>query len=88
MRNIILLVRDNLKLPDDGGEIPKSQGRGLVVRIPTMKSPLYLMEKLVRWSITSCALTLACWPCLEKEKVKEKERVMCKAHGLSVIRIR
>ena len=22
------LVRDDLKLPDDGGEIPKSQGRG------------------------------------------------------------
>jgi hypothetical protein len=23
-----MMVRDNPKLPDDGGEIPKSQGRG------------------------------------------------------------
>ena len=77
MRNIILLVRDKLKLPDDGGEIPKSQGRGLVVRIPTMKSPLYLMEKLVRWSITSCALTLACWPSASKKKRKKKKKELC-----------
>jgi hypothetical protein len=39
----LILVQDDPKLLDDGGEIPKSQGRGLAVRIPAAKSPLYLI---------------------------------------------
>jgi hypothetical protein len=34
-------VRDDLKLPDDGGEISKSRKR-----LAVMKSPLYLKENL------------------------------------------
>ena len=37
-------VRDYLELPDDGGEIPKSQGKLLAVRIPAVKSPMCLTE--------------------------------------------
>jgi hypothetical protein len=41
---IISLVQDDRKLLNDGGETPKSQGRG--VRFPDVKSPLYLTEDL------------------------------------------
>ena len=41
-----MLVQDNPKLPDDGGETPKSQGKRLAVRFLTVKSPLYLMKNL------------------------------------------
>ena len=43
------LVRDNLKLPDNGGEIPKSQGRGWRFESCCKISSLH-DKKLVRWS--------------------------------------
>ena len=46
LRNNQLMVRDDLKLPDDGGEIPKSQGRGWRFKL-AVKSPLYLTENLL-----------------------------------------
>ena len=36
------LVQDDHKLPDDDGEIPKSQGRGWRFDFAAGKSPLYL----------------------------------------------
>ena len=39
------LVRDDLKVPDGSGEVPKSKRKGLAVRYPPMKSSLYLTDK-------------------------------------------
>ena len=55
-----MLVWDDPKLLDDGGEIPKSQGRDWRL-FPAMKSPLYLTKYLPGGN-ASCALALACRP--------------------------
>ena len=57
------MVQDDLNLPDDGGEIPKSQGRGWQFE----SRSLYLMEKLVRCLTASCALVLTFWPSVSKK---------------------
>jgi hypothetical protein len=44
------------------------------IEITAVKSPLYLIEKIARWSIVSCALGLACRPFVSKKKRKEKKR--------------
>ena len=55
------LVRDDPKLLEDGGGIPKSQGRGW--RFDSrLWSLLSIRQKLVRWSIASCALVLVSRP--------------------------
>ena len=37
-----VMVLHTPKVLDDGGEIPKCQGKRLAVRFPAVKSPLYL----------------------------------------------
>ena len=52
---MVMMVRDDPKLPDDIGEVPKTIWSGYIaVQFPTVKSSLYLMEKLAMWSHTSC----------------------------------
>jgi hypothetical protein len=46
------LVQDDPKLLDDGGEIPKSQGRGW--QFDSRKSPLYLTGKFCQ--VVNCLL--------------------------------
>ena len=55
------LVQDDLKLPDDGGGIPKTQGRSWQFE-SRLWNLLSIDEKLVMWSTASCALTLTCRP--------------------------
>ena len=43
-----MLVQDDPELLDDGGEIPKSQGRGRRFDSPAVNSPLYLTTYLSR----------------------------------------
>jgi hypothetical protein len=70
--NTHILVRDDLKLLDDGGEISKSQGREVGGSIPSCEiSSLLDMIILVKWSTTLCALALACRPSLSKEKERD-----------------
>jgi hypothetical protein len=59
------MVRDGSKLPDDGGEIFKSEGRGW---IPGCDISSLLDGKLSKCLIGSCALALACRPFVSKEK--------------------
>ena len=74
------VVRYDIKLPDDGGEIPKSQGRGW--RFDSrLWNLLSTSQKLARWSIASCALPLACRPSVSKfflndSSVWEAKRLM------------
>jgi hypothetical protein len=65
------MVQDDPKLPDGGGEIPKSQGRGWRFDPPVVKSPLHLTENLLGGSTASCASALACRPFVLKKKEKE-----------------
>ena len=71
-------VRDNLKLPNDGGEILKSQGRGWAVQLPAVKSPLCLMEYMPGGQLPPM---LWSWPvglCLKKILfLLKKERSKC-----------
>jgi hypothetical protein len=53
------MVQDDPKLPDDGGEISKSQGRGIGKSISGYEIFSLPNGKLVRWSTVSCALALA-----------------------------
>ena len=46
MKETHRLVRDDLKLQDDGGEIPKSPWKGWRFDSPAVKSPLHLTENL------------------------------------------
>jgi hypothetical protein len=39
-----------------------------------VKSPLYLIEKLARWSTASCALALACQSFISKQEKKKKKK--------------
>jgi hypothetical protein len=65
------MVQYDPKLLDDGGEIPKSQGRGWQFDPPVVKSPLHLTENLLGGSIASCASMLACRPFVLKRKKKK-----------------
>ena len=67
-----LWVRDDRKLLDDGGEIPKSQWRGwgLDFRLWNLLS---MWHKLVRWSTASCALPLACQPYVQNNFFLKKK---------------
>ena len=47
MKIVTNLVRDDPKLPDGGGEILKSQGRGWRFDFLAMKSSLYQTENLL-----------------------------------------
>ena len=64
---------DNPKLLDDGGEIPKSQGRGWCFDSQRDISSLH-DKKLARWLIVSCVLALACRSSISKQKRKEKKK--------------
>ena len=55
---LVLLTHDDPKLLDGGGEMPKSQGRGWQFDA-RLQNLLSTRQTLVRWSTTSCALTLA-----------------------------
>jgi hypothetical protein len=46
----------------------------LAVWFPAVKSPLYLMKKLARWSIVLCALALVCRPSIWKKFKKKKKK--------------
>ena len=46
VNNMGVMVRDGPKLLDDGGEIPKFQGRGWQFEFPAVISPLYLTKHL------------------------------------------
>jgi hypothetical protein len=61
------MVRDDLKLPDDVGEITQISRKRLAVRILTMKSPFYPTENLQGGKNAFSALALAC---LKKSKSK------------------
>ena len=56
------VVRDDPKLPDDDGEIPKSQRRAWGGSIPNCEISSLPDGELAKWSTTSCTLTLACRP--------------------------
>ena len=64
------MVRDDLKLPDDGGDIPnlKEEVGG---SNPSCEISSLLDGKLTRWSTASCALALACWPFVSQKKKEE-----------------
>ena len=64
------MVQDDPKVLDDGGEIPKSQGRGQEVggAIPGCEISSLLDKKFARWLTASCALALACWPFVSQKK--------------------
>jgi hypothetical protein len=57
-----VMVRDDLKLPDDGGRDTQISRKRLAVRILVAEISSLPDIKLARWSTTSCALALACWP--------------------------
>ena len=63
---VVRVVREDLELLDDGGEILKSQGRGWRFESPGCEISSLFDEKLVRWSTTSCALVLASPPFVSK----------------------
>ena len=46
-----------------------------MVRFLTVKAPLYLTNKLVKWSTASCALVLACRPFVSHKKQKQAGRI-------------
>ena len=71
------MVRDDLTLPYDGGEIPKSQGRGWWFKSRMWKL-LSTLQKICR-STASCALALACQPSISKKKLKLKSKVKLKS---------
>ena len=56
--NFNRVVWDDLKLPNDGGEIFKFQGRRWQIQIPVVKSPLYLAENLLDGQLPH---VLWCW---------------------------
>jgi hypothetical protein len=50
----------------------------LAIRFPGVKSPLYLTEKLAKWSTSSCALVLAYQPCFSKKKKNKTNQIKTK----------
>jgi hypothetical protein len=59
------MIRDDLKLPGDDGEISKSQEFG--GSNPDCEISSLHDEKLARCSIASCALALVYWPSVSKK---------------------
>ena len=66
--------RDDFKLLDDGGEIPKYEGKRLTVGLPTVKSPVYLTETWW-WHVG-----LLSHKKKRKEKIKDKKKVVPNCH--------
>ena len=70
------MVQGDPKLLDDGGEIPKSQGRGW--RFGSLMWKLFsTWHKLVRWSTPSCVLALAYRPSILKNKTLSNYKKIC-----------
>ena len=70
----IVLVRDDLKLPDDGRGIPKSQGRGLGGSNPGCEISSLLDGKTCQ--VVNCLLCFGAGLsafCLKKKKKKRKQ---------------
>ena len=55
-----VLVRDDPKLLDDGGERDPNLKDEVGCSAPGCENPSLLDKKLARWSIASCALALGC----------------------------
>ena len=69
------LVRDNPKLLDNGGEIPKSQGRGWRFE-SRLWNLLSTWHNCAKWSIASCASVLTCRPSVSKGKERRRSRIL------------
>ena len=62
------MIRDDPKLPDDGGELKEEVGGP----IPGYEISSLPDGKLARWSTASCALALGCRPFVQKN-IKKKQ---------------
>jgi hypothetical protein len=70
-----LMVRDNPKILDDGGDRDtQNLKEGVGDLIPTCEISSLLDGKLARWSTASCALALACRPSVSNLKNKTKKK--------------
>jgi hypothetical protein len=62
------MVRDDLKLPDDGGEIYPNLKEEVGGLNSGWKTSSLLDEKLARWSTVSCVLALICQHYVSKKE--------------------
>jgi hypothetical protein len=72
------MVRNGSKLPDDGGDISKYEGRGW---IPGCDISSLLDEILAKCLIASRALALACRPFVSKKKENIKKSILAKSYS-------